>query len=154
MESVARGDPSGGPACPPLRHREGFGCDVAISVGSEETVAIWARHRRHDAHLRGAACDGCPPRRRTSDRQYGDLGIALWRVEDPGATAGWKRPDRFDAGVGRHRVRLDQRGNHQGVGGDTMEGSASLDRRTRWANGPIATPNNASDLQRDVTKLG
>src|SRR5271166_1005564 len=127
---------------------------IQVVVRQVRRCGIGAGRRQRDAHLRQAACDGCPPPRRTSDRQYGDLGIALWRAEDPGATAGRKRPDRFDAGVGRHRVHLDRRGNHQGVGGDTMEGSASLDRRTRWPNGPIATPNPASDLHRDVTKLG
>ena len=56
------------------------------------------------------SCDRVRRPRRTSDRQYGDPGVALWQLEDPGKQQP-QRPDRSDAGVGSDGVHLDRGGD-------------------------------------------
>ena len=60
MEPVALGDPSGGKAGTPSRHRQRFGRGIAAAVYGNETVAIGTRDRRGDDGIHRGAGVGCP----------------------------------------------------------------------------------------------
>src|SRR5271157_933930 len=127
LEPVARSDPGGGPACASSWYRAEYGRDVAGSTGEVEPLAVGPGGSRGDDRLRRRPSHSAQVRRGTVDCQYGDPGIALRRLEEPGAAAIAERSDRADAGDGSHGIHLDGPRDRRGLPGYSLEGGRGLD---------------------------
>ena len=78
---------------------------------------------------------------------FGDLKVLEGQQSESGFTGA-------GVGPGNDRVAVDHRGDQQGDGGNTVEGSASMGRRPGRSNRPSAAPQSAKNLRRSVTKVG
>ena len=96
-------------------------------LATVEPLAVGPGGRRGDDRLRRRPSHSAQVRRGTVDCQYGDPGIALRKLQEPGAAAVAERSDRADAGDGSHGIHLDGPRDRRGLPGHSLEGGRGLD---------------------------